>query len=307
MNAPVVIVANPYSGARENRQRVRQLIAALKERGIESRTIWDSAERAAFLDDPKSHSSCRCVVAAGGDGTVANVVNHRPKAPTVILPLGTENNFAKYFGFTEDMSALAGIIAEGHVRTVDLGRAGDRFFTLMVSVGIDADIVHRVARWRAKATALKRVTYWSYAMPILASLRHYPFTQIELDADGVMASGVQVFVFNTARYSLGLPILPHAKCDDGWLDWIVLKRPGVPSLLSYFWAICHTRHLNRPDVRFGRARRLRITARARVPVQTDGDPAGWTPMDVEVIPQAFTVLTPADGVAEDAEYKQSPA
>lgn len=299
MKAPVLIAANPYSGATENRRCVSELSAALNARGIASRVVWDPAERAALLADPDSGRSCRCVVVAGGDGTVADVVNDRPQMPMAVLPLGVENIFAKYFGFSRNVSVLADLITEGHSRTIDLGRDGDRFFSLMLSVGIDADVVHRFTRRRAKSAALKRATHGSYAMPILASAARYRFPRIELEADGMTVTCAHAFVFNVSRYSLGLFVLPHARCDDGRLDWVVLKRPGVLSCLSYLWSVPRRTLLERPDVCFGRARHVRIAANPAAPVQIDGEPAGLSPVEVEVVPQALTVLTRARAEVSD--------
>jgi len=89
-------------------------------------------------------------VVADGGGTVADVINETGGAlPLAVLPLGNENLFARAFGFTSDAGTLACAIAGGRTRTIDLGQANGRLFALMLGVGFDADVAHRVARWRA--------------------------------------------------------------------------------------------------------------------------------------------------------------
>ena len=100
----------------------------------------------------------RCVVAAGGDGTVSAVINElSADVALAVLPLGNENLFAKAFGFEDDPGALARAIARGARQPIDLGRAhttaGSRLFTLMLSAGFDADVVHRFTRWRTAGGA----------------------------------------------------------------------------------------------------------------------------------------------------------
>ncbi len=289
--ARVGIMANPYSGFGANRRRVEKLTEALRRQGLKPRPIWDRAERA-VLQESGWLGSCRCVVAAGGDGTVSDVINSRPGVPLAVLPLGTENLFARDFGFTTDVEALARAILAGQSRTIDLARAGGRLFSLMLGVGFDADVAHRVARWRVAGRHLRRVTYLSYVGPILNALRDYRHDPIELEADGIRVRGAHAWVFNVPRYSLGLQFAPHARDDDGWLDWVVFERPGARSLLSCTWAVRRGRHLALPGVRHGRARSIRITAEKPVPVQADGDEAGWTPVEVQVVPRALQVIVP---------------
>lgn len=286
-----LIAGNPYSGALRNRERVQALARALDKRGIPSRVVWDRSERDGLLKDEALRTNCRCIVAAGGDGTVADAINARPRVPLVVFPLGTENLFARHFGFTNRPDSLAAVIAGGVARTIDLGRVRDRDFSLLVSAGFDAEIVRRVGRWREGGRKLKRVSYLSYVQPAWEALRRYDYAPIEIEADGTRATGAQVFIFNLPRYSLGLPVAPHAQADDGLLDWVVLKHGGTRNLLGYVFDICASRHLARPDVAHGRARWIRLAGARPVPVEIDGDPAGFTPVEVSIAPRRLTVLS----------------
>jgi diacylglycerol kinase family enzyme len=286
----VLIVANPYSGSLENRRRVAALAEALSRAGFEPKELWHRAERTAELADPNLAEKWNCVVAAGGDGTVADLINERPRVPVAVLPLGTENVFAQSFGFPSDEGRLVSAIARGRVRSVDLGHANGRFFSSMIGVGFDAEVIHRLARWRAHGRRLKRVTYWSYVGRILEAVAKCSYGPVELEADGVRVAGTHAFVFNLPRYALSLPLAPEARDDDGRLDWVVFERPGLRNLLLYLWAVARRRHLLRDDVHHGTAARLRITSQQPLPVQVDGDPAGWTPVEVDVAPAALRVI-----------------
>jgi YegS/Rv2252/BmrU family lipid kinase len=286
----VLIVGNPYSGARHNRRRVEALVQALREEGLAPEVVWQRTERTARLRRLREEKGCRCVVAAGGDGTVADIINEFPPAPLAVLPLGTENVFARAFGFSQDTRRLARAIAAGRSRAIDLGRAGNRFFGFMLGAGFDAAIVHRLARWRASGHSLKRVTYRSYLTPIRETMRAYPYGGIVLEADGVSVHGAHAFIFNIPQYAMGLSLAPDAKPDDGRLNWVVLQRPGLRNLLNYAWAVARGRHLRRRDVKWGAAARIRITAQHPVPLQADGEAAGWTPVEVEAAPAALRVI-----------------
>ena len=127
--------------------------------------------------------------------------------------------------------------------------------------------------------------------------------------------GTTVFVFNLPRYALGLPFAPQACQDDGLLDLVVFRDPGPFQALYYLWRVFRGTHLNHPGVYHRRVRRLTVTSNESIPVQVDGDPAGFlTPSEpvlsengrataghpespargwtIEVIPGAIDILVP---------------
>ena len=73
------------------------------------------------LDRPGGRDGLRGLVAAGGDGTVADLVNRFPDVPLAILPLGTENLLARHVGIACDGRLVAEMIARGETRRIDLG------------------------------------------------------------------------------------------------------------------------------------------------------------------------------------------
>jgi diacylglycerol kinase (ATP) len=296
----VIVAGNPYSGAAANRRRVDVLAGALAAAGLQSRLVWEPRERAALLGDPGLLRDCRAVVAAGGDGTVAQVVNElAASVPLGVLPLGNENLFARALGFSGDPAALAAAIVGGASRRLDLGSArasnapapGPRRFTLMVSVGFDADVVHRVARWRATGVTLRRVRRRSWVAPVARALHAYRHPPLALEVAGARVAGCHCVVANLPDYALGVRLAPDARGNDGRLDWVVLEPGGTGALARYGWAAWRGRHLARDDVRGGRAQRLRIDAVAPMPVQIDGEAWGVTPVDIDVLPGALAVVS----------------
>lgn len=286
----VAIVGNPYSGSGKNRRRVQRLSEALSRVGLEAERIWSLQERDRKFRDTDWVSRCRCVVAAGGDGTVADVINQVPGPPLAVLPSGLENLFAKQFDFSDDVKALARAVRACRTRTIDLGRCGDRLFSLMVSAGLDAEVVHRLASWRENAKGLRRVRHLSYVRPALSAVQDYESPTIEIEAGDESAKGACVLIFNLPAYALGMPFAPKARADDGLLDWVLFQRPGVVAMLEYLWSVVRRAHLRRQDVRFGRARCIRLSGPDSVPLQADGDPTGSTPVEITVKPAALEVI-----------------
>jgi diacylglycerol kinase (ATP) len=192
---------------------------------------------------------------------------------------------------------LARALASGQTRTLDLARAsargGSRRFALMLSAGFDADVVRRVAVWRAAGSGLRRVRRASYVAPIAAALLAYHHPPVRVITADATASGAYCVIANAPAYALGVPMSPGARADDGVLDWVVFERSSVVAFASYCFAVWRGRHLTRADVRTGRATRLTLESAVPVPVQVDGDPLGTTPVDVDVLPGALTVVATA--------------
>jgi diacylglycerol kinase (ATP) len=291
----ILVAANPYRGRRGPRTRVSALVHALQALGLRARVMWDPAERTAALGNPATLRNVQCVVAAGGDGTVSAVINElSADVALAVLPLGNENLFAGAFGFENDPGALARAIARGARQHIDLGRAhstaGPRLFTLMLSAGFDADVVHRFTRWRTAGGAPRRAGRAAYVRPLAEALWSYPHAAITLTADGVAVDGSHCIVANLPDYALDVRLAPAARADDGLLDWTVLSRSGRVALAGYALAVARARHTQQAHVPVGRAQHLTLRSVSSVPVQIDGDPWGFTPVEVEVVPSALSVL-----------------
>lgn len=288
----VMVVANPYSGAKENRACVQALAAALTERKLDCRVIWDLTGLVETTSDPSVSEQYRCVVAAGGDGTLNRVLNLRSRLPVFMFPLGNENLFSRQFGCCCDPRHAADVIAAGATRPVDLGRAGDRLFAIVASAGFDGEAAHRLARWRERRDKLRRVRSMSYAAPILISALRYRYPLLEIDADGQKLRGALCMVFNMPQYANRLPLAVDADPHDGLLDWLVFERPGSLPLAGYALSVWLKRHRQRSDVRFGRAKRIVLGASEPVPLEIDGEAAAFAPVAIEVVPGAVRIVVP---------------
>ncbi len=284
----VPILANPRAGSGKSQRIVAELVRALRVRGFTASVCRQPDDLNALVANC-GREQIRCVVAAGGDGTLLEVVNRANGLPVAVLPLGNENLVARHCRITRSGRLLADIIAAGRVRRFDLARANGRLFCLMASVGIDAEVVHRVHRRRRGH--INRLTY---AVPLLQSLQAYrfPWIDIQIEETGERLRGATVFVFNLPEYALGLPIATAGSAEDGLLDLCVFEKPGVISLARYLAAVVRRQHLQLPDVHYRQIRRVRLIAEGHAPIQTDGDPAGSLPQIIEVVPAALPLVVP---------------
>ena len=325
----VLIFANPFSGHGPNRKRVGQLEAALEARGVGVRVGWKPQERIDTLRQVQGDDTG--VVAAGGDGSIADVVNDMNAAGRLglrfaTLPVGNENLFAQEFGFTLKAEPMAEAIARGEARPIELVRIRsvgsgddpsssasgadgdgpapgerfdeeppvDRLLTLMASTGFDADVVHRMDRWRRGLPdgQLHRVGKKSYVVRTHDAIRRYRYPGITVLAAGKRYAGPQAYVFYLPRYGGGLKFAPDARGDDQQLDWLVFERPGFLRLLGYHGLVVFGRHSRAKTVAAGRAANVTLLPAngQSVPTQADGDPVGHTPLNLTVLPGALRVI-----------------
>jgi diacylglycerol kinase family enzyme len=283
----VAILANPIAGRGKPTGLLDELVQALDRLGLAPALC---RQREAFAELASAgRDTLRCVVAAGGDGTLNEVLNRDPGLPVAVLPLGNENLVARYFHLERSGEKLAQAIAAGRERRLDLGRADARRFTLMAGIGIDAEVVHHV-----HADRRGPIGKLSYVGPTLTALTSYPYPPIDVEIveTGERLRGATAFVFNLPQYALDLPLGPGASGDDGRLNLYVFERPGIANLARYLAAVLCRRHERLRDVQHRRVEQVRLWSEGRVPVQVDGDPAGHLPMTIAVEPGAWRLLVP---------------
>lgn len=235
----------------------------------------------------------RAVVAAGGDGTVGMALNHTPPGvPLVVMPLGTENLLAKYLRHEARPERLLEMLTTGLVVQLDAGSADGRLFALMISVGFDAAVVHRVHAGRQG-----NITHLAYVKPVLDSLRTYRYPQVTVKWESVdgkcgESHGRWVFGMNLPRYAQGLPIAPRAIGTDGLLDLCVFQRGRLAAALWYLWHLMRRRHHKLPSVSMLHCQKAVIDSPSiePVPYQLDGDPGGFLPVEVKIEPKRMTCV-----------------
>jgi diacylglycerol kinase (ATP) len=279
----VAIQYNPHSGAGKRRGALMDLARHLRDAGIRPRLFSDRPRMKSAIEHPDRRDALVGIVAAGGDGTVADVFNSYPGVPLAILPLGTENLLARYLRIPPSGRHVAGLIALGRTRTFDLCAIGTRRFAIMASVGFDADVVRQTHERRRG-----HISRLDYLQPILHSLRRFPYPELRVTVDGDAAPTTArlAVVANLPIYALRLPVVPAAIGNDGLVDVRLLSPQSPYQMLQEFFKVAVLRSSGPSR----RGARVRIESDEPVPVQIDGDPAGWTPIEIVTLPGALTVF-----------------
>lgn len=222
------------------------------------------------------------VVAAGGDGTVNEIVNGLNGATLGILPLGTVNVFAKELGLPDKLEAAWTLLETGTTRAVDLGCAEfdgkRRYFVQLAGVGFDARAV-RAASWALK----KKIGPLAY---VLAGMRVLRERHARIEVGDL--KGAAIFIGNGRFYGGRFQLFPRAKLDDGLLDVCVFAHRN---LLQYLPSVLRGKHLGRHGVFYFQASEFTCDASEVTPLELDGEDAGDTPARFTVKPGALRVIS----------------
>jgi len=242
-----------------------------------------------------------CVVAAGGDGTVNEVLNGIGDEPDglaqvrlAVLPLGTVNVFARELGLPLSLREAWGVLERGRETSVDLpsaeytraGQPSRRCFAQLAGAGLDARAVELVD-WGLK----KRIGPLAYFAAGLKALRE-PQGEITAAASGRTRSGELVLIGNGRLYGGAFPLFAQADLSDGLLDVRVFPRADWQTALSCGWGIVTGRLAGAGGSENFRADRMNLTSSVRVPLQLDGEVVGELPAAFEVRRQALRVIVP---------------
>jgi YegS/Rv2252/BmrU family lipid kinase len=291
----ILVVVNPIAGggaAARGAERVARLLES-RGHGVEYFSARSPEETAERVRQRESEASLDRIVVAGGDGTVNDVVNgleDPSRVPLAHLAHGTANMLARELRIPRDPGALAALVERGSSRRLDLGRAGDRRFLLVVSSGFDAMVTRAVSRARRGTLG-----YPGYARPILEALRHYRAPRLRVSVDtAAPLSGALAVVSNIRNYGGIFSVADHARPDSGVLDVCVFRGEGRADLVRYALAAGARRVSRLADVTYRTGRRIVIEAREPTAVQIDGDYRGTTPLTIEVEPLVVPVLAPID-------------
>ncbi len=228
------------------------------------------------------------IVAAGGDGTINEVVNGiaGSDATLGLMPMGTMNVFANELGLpANDLGRCWEIIRAGRTRWIDLPRANQQHFVQLAGIGLDAQVV------KETSLTLKRnfgpLSYLISAAQIAS--RKPPQLMIESD-DAVTEEGSFVLVGNGRLYGGPFPFFKHALLDDGLFDVLVFKQLGYIELIKYLQNVIFTSDITTREVEYFQTRHLRVSSLEEVPVELDGELVGVCPVEFQLEPRGLKVL-----------------
>ena len=241
------------------------------------------------------------VVAAGGDGTVNEVLNGIGDAPDGftrarlgVLPLGTVNVFAREIGLPLRLMRAWEALQRGREMRIDLPyvefSANEtrrrQYFVQLAGAGLDARAIELVT-WSLK----KKLGPAAYLITGMKALReHLP--NIGAKIDGQNASGELILIGNGRFYGGPLEIFPQANLSDGFLDVCVLPKANWWTLLCHIPYLAARQRLQANAVKRFRASRFELNSDAPASFELDGEWAGNLPATFSIAREQLRIAVP---------------
>jgi YegS/Rv2252/BmrU family lipid kinase len=303
-----LVVLNPAAHGGRTGALQAELAAAFAAKGLSAtfeatRAPGESTGRLARLEP----GAFDVVVAAGGDGTLFEVVNGLMALPADqrpalgILPLGTGNAFARDLGLAPgDWRGALEALASGQRCRVDVGEVnsdGDTFwFINMLGLGFVEDAARQ-------AKKLKWLGRSAYTLGALVRLLAMPSYQLTVTLDGKPLSGERskgeasreslffLEVANSRFTGTRFLMAPNAQIDDGLFDVVIVRSLSLLRAFRLFPTIYDGRHLAEPEVEVHRARTVEISAKEPIGgLIVDGEFHGAPPLVIQCLPRAIEVV-----------------
>jgi YegS/Rv2252/BmrU family lipid kinase len=290
----ILFIVNPKSGASSRKRLVAEFKDYLVQKGCDVRVEFTkSLEHAGELATKGAVDyQCGLVAAAGGDGTLREIVHGLEGSDKLFLPVpsGTENLLANELGFDAKAETLIKAFEGNCIRPLDLGTVNGRCFTSIAGFGFDGSVIERIS-----STRKGHISHMSYFWPIWRTFWEYTFPKIRVTVDDkeIFNDRGLVFVGNISRYALGLSICKDAQYGDGLLDLCIMQCSNQGKLLLHSVKTVFKTHTRSRDVIYRQTPLIHVEA-ANGPVycEIDGDPGPELPAEIKVIPQAVKALVP---------------
>ncbi len=287
----MIIIFNPTAG-RRRAQLLWRVLDVLVANGMRLDLVKTARPRhAEALARVAVSSGERVVVAAGGDGTIAEVASGMigSDAKLAVIPLGTANVLAHELALPFTARGIAAALAFGRTRWIWPGLVvrphGTRLFVQMLGVGFDAHVVHHTS------PRLKRACgRGAYVFQTVRELPRYQFDPIRVCIDGQERRATSVILTKGHLYAGQYRLVPEAHPNDPGFSVVLFERAGPAAAMVYGAALPLNLLPSLTGVRRMRASRVEILSTQPVPAQADGDPAGFAPLTVTDAPRRIPIV-----------------
>jgi YegS/Rv2252/BmrU family lipid kinase len=244
------------------------------------------------------------IVAAGGDGTVHEVINGMMQACVKnghmenmaalgVLPIGSGNDFVKMLNVPVHLHKALHILQQKKTMPVDIGQISvdgnhTRFFDNNIGVGFDAYVNYESIKIRH----LRGVAI--YLTAVIKSIFKYkaPLMHVEINGETFERRILMMTIGNGTCSGGGFYITPHAKVDDGFFDVCSIDAMGKARMLSSLVKVMKGTHLNINGVKLQRAVEVYIRSKEALPIHADGEVVSLDAHEIKlkILPSALQVI-----------------
>lgn len=302
------VIYNPTSGREALRSDLVDILSIYEQAGYET---------SAFATTPAPNSAKNeatraakegfdLIVAAGGDGTLNEVVNGiagLEKRPTLaIIPAGTTNDYARALRIPRDdpIAAAKLILRKNKKFKIDIGKAGDNYFMNIAAGGTLTELTYDVPS--QMKSLFGYAAYLAKGAELLPQIKP---VQVDVKYDDHEYKGTASTIFLALTNSVGgfEQIVPDASLDDGKFTMIIVKSSSLVDMMSLMAKALQGKHIGDPRIIYAKATDVEVVPQNkgdRMMINLDGEYGGDAPMSFHDLKQHIEVVANLDEIPEDA-------
>jgi len=305
MTTSYKIILNPTAGHGNGLKALPKIEQLLTQSGVSFDLVrTERPEHGIELTRQAVKDGYEVIVAAGGDGTVNEVINGLmlskleglPMPPMGVLCVGRGNDFSGSMGIPTELEAGFQALLAGHRRRIDIGKVVGgkyplgRYFGSCVGVGFDAITtieVSKMPRWGG---------YLSFLVAVFKTVFLYnkaPLARIEYDGNVITQRSLLISIMNGRRLGGGFIMAPDSIPDDGAFDLCIAEQMSSFEVIKMIPHFTRGDQASQPAIKTGRAAKVSIIAQdGPLPAQTDGEIicVDGSRLDVEVLPRQLEII-----------------
>jgi YegS/Rv2252/BmrU family lipid kinase len=309
------VVINPVAGSGKGLDDYPLISKLLRDNGISCEAVFTEHKyHATELTVSAIDAGYRHIIVIGGDGTLYEVVNglyiQKRVAPSdvtiAVIAVGTGNDWIRMFGIPRRYSEAIRAIKEGYTFLQDVAAVEYeeshyrqvRYMANVAGLGFDAYVIQIFNHLKLKGYKGK----WLYIVSLLKGYISAKPAGATIEVDGKVIYNKLLFslAVGICRYNGGgIQQLPRAVANDGLLDltiirpvhwWHVIFR-AARLFNGEIYSIGHVHH--------AQGKCIKITSAPTIPLETDGELQGGTPVTISVVPQAVRFVVPKEFLEEE--------
>lgn len=286
------IIMNPNAGSVDEVAHFKEILERLPETRIH---LTEKEGDGCAIAREAVRSGAGLVVAAGGDGTLNEVLNGLSEdfghARLALLPLGTGNDFARSINVPADLEGALAVLEAGRIQKIDVARATlgqrSRYFINMSAGGFSGVVSEKASEVKDRWGPL---AYLRAALGTLPELKGFE-TRILVNGVESLTLGTYNVVISNGRFvAAGIPVAPQSRLDDGLLDVMIAPATTIPQLAILIPQVLLGRHTDSDLLLFRKVTRIEIESDPPMSFNVDGELVGETPASFEVLPRALEVV-----------------
>ena len=290
------IIYNPTSGKELFKRTLPDVLIKLEKGGFETSAYATEKIGDATIEAQRSlEGQYDVLIAAGGDGTLNEVVNgiaEQPNRPKLgIIPMGTVNDFGRALHLPSDIMSAIDVIIDQHSTKVDIGKMNSRYFINLAAGGQLTQVSYETP------SKLKSIVGpFAYYIKGFEMLPQMKAVDIRIEYDGKVFQGeAMLFLLGLTNSMAGFEkLVPDAKLDDGKFTLIIVEKANLAELGHIMTLASRGEHTKHPKVHYEKASSINISSFTDMQLNVDGEYGGKLPGNFLNLKQHIEVFTPKD-------------